>query len=326
MEQHSNPTTNPASDDAAMLQNILTTLTNLAESSQRSIQNQERSAAAQEALVRLKELTSKLSISEPVAAFIKNAFTSDGINPLADIPPQLKELMTTSPDVTFDNVDLILHKSKTPASPTVDFTKALQSGSYTYPIGQPGNLTPMGIPHSLVGSNLGNIDVKQLLTAETNNKDDISTKDRTILNSAQIVPPDTTYSAMKMVNAFVTILKTGGESTLALAMSDMATWIKDHEEILEENTRTFDRLLPSKMVYALGDATNNYFKSAKYAIPNQQWLNFDHLKMGLLSNNHSIMLPPAIIESLATKRKREEDTAEDEPVVKKARCYSDDKV
>ena len=302
-----------------MLQNILTTLTRLAESSQRSIQNQERSAAAQEALVRLKELTSKLSISEPVAAFIKNAFTSDGTTPLADIPSQLKELMTTSPDVTFDNIELILHKSKTPASPTVNFTKALQSGSYTYSIGQPGNLTPMGIPHSLVGSNLGNIDVKQLLIAEeTNNKEDISTEEKTILNSTQIVPPDTIYSAMKMVNAYVTILKTGGESTLALAMSDMATWIKDHEEILEENTRTFDRLLPSKMVYALGDATNNYFKSAKYAVPNQQWLNFDHLKMGLLSNNHSIMLPPALIESLATKRKREEDT-EDEQEVKKAR-------
>jgi len=114
----------------------------------------------------------------------------------------------------------------------------------------------------------------------------------------KLVPPDTKYSAMKMVNAFVTILKTGEESTLALAMSDMATWIKDHEEILEENTRTFDRLLPSKMVYALGDATNNYFKSAKYAVPNQQWLNFDHLKMGLLSNNHSIMLPQLLLNHL----------------------------
>ena len=90
------------------------------------------------------------------------------------------------------------------------FIKALHKGHYSYDAGQPGGLNIMSTPHTLNGSGQENFNINQLLAAESN-KDDLSSNEKKILNSSTISPPRTINYAIKMLSAYTSVLKLGGE-------------------------------------------------------------------------------------------------------------------
>ena len=164
----------------------------------------------------------------------------------------------------------------------------------------------MSIPHTLNGSGQENININQLLAAESN-KDDLSSNEKKILNSLTISPPRTINYAIKMLAAYTSVLKLGGDNSLIFQTADDITeWAIENEQILSDNTTHFDKSLPTKMVYGIGDAFNSYYKMAKYTVPNQAWLNLEDFKMKLLTNQHSILLPESIQNLIDNKRKRED--------------------
>ena len=109
---------------------------------------------------------------------------------------------------------------------------------------------------------------------------------------------------LKILKAFNSTLKLGGENTLVyLASSDISDWVEEHELTLSENAAIFDRDLPTKIAYKVGDAFNNYFKMAKYGVPDERWLDFDQMKMKLAGNEPFIQLPQSVKRLLEPKRK-----------------------
>ena len=244
-------------------------LIQLVNATEKANETNERLADSHKAMVKMKEDSSKNKIPTPTADFLKNVFTKDGINPRSKIPTQIKEFMTTPADVTATNLDLILTKEKTPAKPLVSFIKALQKGTYHYETGQPGGLTPMAIPNTLAGSNQENTDIRQLLAAEAN-KEDISSQERKILNSNGISPPRTINYALKELKAYSSVIKQGGNDTIIfLVLEEFVSWIEENEQLLSENAATFDKHLPTKIVYTVGDTINSFFKCGRYRVPEQ---------------------------------------------------------
>ena len=299
-----------AQNNTATLQNqsslLQQTLISLLNSNIKAEETQERLVNSHEAMVKLKEENKKNKISTPTANFIKNIFTEDGLTPQNEVPSGIKELMTSTADTTAANIDLILNKEKTPAKPTINFIKALQKGQYHYETGQPGNLSPMGIPNMLHGQNQENINIGQLLTAEAN-KDDLSPQEKKLLTATTIFPPRTINYAIKEVTAFTSVIKQGGDNTLIYhALAEFSEWMIENEQILSENTAAIDKHLPAKITYALGEAVNNFFKTGRYCVPSLTWLDFNDLKTKSLLNQLSIILPPSITKILEPKRKRDE--------------------
>ena len=296
-------TNTTTSTDNDPLNQLMATLINQASNSAKT---QERFVIAQESLVKMKEQSKKDKISTPVENFIKNVFTEDGSSQRKEIPPQIKEIMSQSQDTAALTLDLCLHKERTPAKPMVGFIKSLHKGHYSYDTGKPGGLNIMSIPHTLNGSGQENININQLLAAESN-KDDLSSSEKKILNSLTISPPRTINYAIKMLAAYTSVLKLGGDNSLIFQTADDITnWAIENEQILSDNTTHFDKSLPTKMVYGIGDAFNSYYKMAKYTVPNQAWLNLEDFKMKLLTNQHSSPLPESIQNMTDNKRKRED--------------------
>ena len=91
------------------------------------------------------------------------------------------------------------------------FIKALNKGQYWHETGTPGGLTPFALPNTSLGQGQENIDIYQLLAAEAN-KDEVTAEEKKILNSTSLIPPRTLNYSLKMMKAFTTVLKLGGET------------------------------------------------------------------------------------------------------------------
>ena len=87
-------------------------------------------------------------------------------DPLGEVPPLTKQMMTTEADTTSTNLDLLLNKNRTPAKLFPSFVKAINKSHYTHGTSTLGGLTPMVIPHTLYGMGQENIDLHQLLSAK----------------------------------------------------------------------------------------------------------------------------------------------------------------
>ncbi len=110
--------------------------------------------------------------------------------------------------------------------------------------------------------------------------------------------------AIKEMSAFTSVIKQGGDNTLIYhALAEFKEWLIKNGQILSKNTAAIDKHLPAKITYAVGDAVNNFFKTGRYCVLDQIWLNFSDLKMKSLSNQLSIILPPSITKILDPTRK-----------------------
>ena len=299
-----NPDSNDRTDTNALLQ---ATLAALLYGQSKSTDVQERMVEVQEATLKLKEENSKTKISDPVANFLKNAFTTDGVNPRTDIPDGLKTLMKSKPDETAMNLDLVLNREKTKAKPTASFIKALNKGNYTHEIGKPGGLTPLSIPYTQMGSGQENHDIEQLLAMEANSEE-LSPQQKKILNLTSIHPPRTIDYASRMAQGYKSTIKQGGDDTVPFAaIEEMCYWIAENEQTLSENTAAFDKHLPAKLLYTIGAQFNSYFNESKFRVPSQKWLDFSTLQDQMMNNQYYITLPEPITTILELKRKREEE-------------------
>ena len=299
-----NPNNNGGTDTNALLQ---ATLAALLYGQSKSTDVQERMVEVQEATLKLKEESSKNKISDPVANFLKNAFTTDGVNPRAEIPDGLKSLMKSKPDETAMNLDLILNQEKTKAKPTANFIKALNSGKYTHEIGKPGGLTPLSIPFTQMGSGQENHDIEQLLAMEANG-DELSPQQKKILNLTSIHPPRTINYALRMAQGYKSTIKQGGDDTVPFsAIEEICEWIAENEQTLSENTAAFDKHLPAKLLYTIGAQFNSYFNESKFRVPSQKWLDFSTLQNQLMNNQYYITLPDTITKTLEPSKRRRED-------------------
>ena len=55
--------------------------------------------------------------------------------------------------------------------------------------------------------------------------------------------------ANKMMQAYATVLKAGGEDSIAyLVAKDMADWVNKNEQVLSEYTQQFDKQIPTKLI------------------------------------------------------------------------------
>ena len=71
----------------------------------------EKNLCVQESIAKMKE-KSKDKLSQHADNFLRNVFTTDGENPLSEVPPMIRELMSTAIDTTAENLNLILKKGK----------------------------------------------------------------------------------------------------------------------------------------------------------------------------------------------------------------------
>ena len=82
--------------------------------------------------------------------------------------------------------------------------------------------------------------------------------------------------ANKMMQAYATVMKAGGDDSIAyLVAKDMTGWVNENEQVLSEYTQQFDKQIPTKLIYQIGAGFNNYFAAAKYQVPQQSWINFN---------------------------------------------------
>ena len=295
--------TQPATTNST---HITSVLTNLIDSTARSNQLNERMVEAHEATLKLKENNAKNKVSAPTDAFLKNFFTTDGVKPLEETPKELKDLMTTSADITSANIDLLLHKNKTPAKLTTSLVKAINKGNYGGDQSKPTGFSPFSVAFSLNGSNQENFDTQQLLEAEERG-DDLSEDQKTALKEGTIIIPRTVGFLLKSIKAFVTILSIGGEeSIIHLTVKDLASFIEENELLLSENTANSDKQLPTRIAYTIHSAIQNYVHESKYMVSGTKFLNFEHVKRGAVSNIPFVTLPPFINKFLESKNKKKD--------------------
>ena len=165
----------------------------------------------------------------------------------------------------------------------------------------------MTIPNTLRGLGQENVNIQQLLEAE-HNKDDITTEEKKVLQSNTLAPPRTINYAIKMMSAHSSTIKAGGEDSLIFrALDDQVDWTKENEELLSENTLAHDRDIPAKMTYAVGEQLNNYFRAAKYGVPDPSWLDFKDLRKNLTTGQLYVNLPQKITEILNPHKRKRED-------------------
>lgn len=290
-----------ANQSSQLMQMVLVSLLN---SSEKQNSTQERLIEVHEAANKLRQENSKNKISDPTTQFLRNIFTTDGVNPLDKIPEGIKELMTTNTSVTLQTLNLCLASAKAPAKPTTSIVKALNSGAYTYDTGKPTNLNPMCLPLTTKGSGQENLNLQQLL-ADYENGDDLSRDEKDVLTSKTIHPPRSINYAIKMLKSYVAVIGRGGtDSILYQAVSGFLEWVEENEQHLSEITNVFDRDLPAKLTYVVGDFVNNYMKSGMTQVPSPSWLNFNEFQKALREarTNH-VTLPPSVTEALRPKRK-----------------------
>ena len=114
--------------------------------------------------------------------------------------------------------------------------------------------------------------------------------------------------ANKMIQAYATVLKAGGENSIAyLVAKDIADWVNENEQVLSKCTQQFNKQIPTKLIYQIGAGFNNYFAAAKYQVPQQSWINFNDTKKEFLANKDTTRLPNAIKEILEPKKKKNAD-------------------
>ena len=170
-----------------------------------------------------------------------------------------------------------------------------------------GGLTPLAIPFTGYGKGQENFDTTQLLAVEERG-DELSESEKKALNSQTISLPRTMYYASKMLQAWATIMKAGGDETVIyLAAKEMADWTNKNEQVLSKFTQKFDKNIPTKLVYQVGAGFNNYFNAAKYEVPPQHWINFSDTQKEFLNNKDTTRLPAKIKQLLDPKMNKKRD-------------------
>ena len=87
-------------------------------------------------------------------------------DPLGEVPPLTKQMMTTEADTTSTNLDLLLNKNRTSAKVFPSFVKAINKGHYTHGASTLGGFTTMVILYTLYDMGQEHIDLHQLLSAK----------------------------------------------------------------------------------------------------------------------------------------------------------------
>ena len=90
---------------------------------------------------------------------------------------------------------------------------------------------PITIPFTLNGTGQENINTTLLLAAEERGEE-MSKNEKKALNAQTINPPQTINYANKMMQAFTTVLKVGGEVSFAyLVAKEMANWVNKNKQV-----------------------------------------------------------------------------------------------
>eukprot|EP01082_Thalassiosira_pseudonana_P010086 g8886.t1 g8886 contig34:369079-371430(-) len=238
--------------------------------------------------------------------FILNASTSDGDSPAEDLTADATECMSAKSSVAVDIINGILHSGKSYAAITPKCIKALNTGQWTYPPGNPGNLCLFSLPPTANGTSYENTNISRILYDDENNRD-ITDADKDLLTKQTIVLPHTLHTLTKMCKTFSVLLDAfcGPDSIVATAAANVVEWLKTNEQELENVALHYDRRLPIKLAWFYSEAFNNFFNQAKHDVPSPSTLHFDsfhgQIKMGL---SKIVQLPRSILDILDNNKKR----------------------
>jgi hypothetical protein len=127
-----------------------------------------------------------------VSEVVRNASTTNGIDPATELIPFAKDILSLSGDQPLTLIKIAFQQVKVRAVPTPKFVKAARTGNLTYDNGipDPDGLSITQLPQTLQGTELEQIDLARLLNMDENGtitENDTLTLHKSILPQGQCI-------------------------------------------------------------------------------------------------------------------------------------------
>ena len=163
---------------------------------------------------------------------------------------------------------------------------------------QPFEPSPFSIYNcasSFQGTRLDDLDLVAIFEKDRSGRD-LSTKEREALEKETITVATSISALEKQIKIFHAALQVfiGPNALITHFLQEWKSFIEESDDRLADLQRRMDPDLAAKMQFFIAQVCNDWFESARFALPDEGSLGWTQVKRSILQNNHSLSLPPLI--------------------------------
>lgn len=273
-------------------------------------------------------ISEKQKLPKLLTLAIKNAMTSDGESPAAELTQTMKDAMQGSEENLAALLEVVLQKHNASATPTPRFIRALKKANWTHISGHPDNCTVVNLPQTLAGTPFENLDYAALKEEELRGRT-MSEDERNALYKNTITVSKTINYLLMKTRAWYAILFEfyGEDSAPTQEAENWVTFLSENLSQLMARQANFDRDLPARLESLMSEEFNEYFAKAKHGVPPLYLLDGDTQRHAVLRGHIKPDLPKAVEEALRPppkddRKKKPADDLQPPPTKRRDQVHS----